>query len=220
MSTIYWCLGIAFLLMMFGHEDKANATSVSYNLMVGILACSPLVFIIVKHLTYKVIVDSRKITATDIFSKKTALITQHSLVYTRQNFQSINFIIRRYDYVITIVNRNESVNINANVSNADGLFQAVRNIEKEQIFPYWIKKFIEEKTLKFGDKLTLQENGIMYGKKFYDYSSLSSISIQNGRVHFKKAGALWQTSILTIPCGEIPNLQTFIAIIHQTSELM
>ena len=141
-------------------------------------------------------------------------------VYTKRNFQSFNVIIRRYDYQIKIINGNEVVKINANMNNADALFELVRDMESEYILPYWIESFNRMQMLKFDEKLMLEKNGIRYNNKLYNYSSLSSITIQNGSVYLKKEGALWQSAVLTIPCANIPNLQTFLTIVHQTSGLL
>lgn len=66
------------------------------------------------------------------------------------------------------------------MNNADALFELVRDMESEYILPYWIESFNRMQMLKFDEKLMLEKNGIRYNNKLYNYSSLSSITIQNG----------------------------------------
>jgi hypothetical protein len=219
-SHLYCIIVFILIVAIFGRADEVNNVSATYAIFYAVLAGSPAILFLVKNLSEKLVIDKNRIVRTDLFSKDSVLINKYSLIYTKRNFQSFNVIIRRYDYQIKIINGNEVVKINANMNNADALFELVRDMESEYILPYWIESFNRMQMLKFDEKLMLEKNGIRYNNKLYNYSSLSSITIQNGSVYLKKEGALWQSAVLTIPCANIPNLQTFLTIVHQTSGLL
>lgn len=210
-SKIYWVIGILICIMVFFQADETTTKA-----SVGVIACF-VIGMAVKAMSHQVIVSNNKIVSKNLFGEKSILVTSDSRIYLRQSLQSYNVIIRHYDYEIHIVNRNESLKINANVNDADTLFGYMRQLEQKIILPKWIESFARNRQLKADDHLSLFEDKIKINNKEYDYVSLSSITLVNGQLSLKKAGKLWETNVLVLPVSKIPNLSTCLTIIHNTS---
>ncbi|MDE2420585.1 MAG: hypothetical protein KGO49_05330 [Gammaproteobacteria bacterium] len=169
----------------------------------------------VRSMTSQVIVSGNRLTSKNIFKERTINILPESRIYICRNMQSINFVLRFYDYSIKIVNPDETLKINANVNDADTLYQIVAGLEQKHILPVWLERFSNQPSLALDDNLTMTRNGIKYKNKVYLYDNLSGMKLESGYFRLMANGKLWQTALLALPVSAIPNIVTFMTLMNQ-----
>ncbi len=111
-SKIYWLFGVVLLLGALIQAAPENRMIFALILLGYGLLCTYI-------MSNRVIVKNNSLTAKHFLSEKSIFILPDSRIYIRRSLQTINFIIRRYDYSIKVVNKDRTLTLNANVNNAD-----------------------------------------------------------------------------------------------------
>ena len=171
----------------------------------------------IRSMSNQVIVSRNRLTIKNLFKEQSIDILPESRIYIRKNVQSLNFVFRFYDYSIRVVNPDQTLKINANVNDADTLYQIVAELEQKYILPVWLERFSNQSTLTLDGTLTMTRNGIKYKNKIYLYNNLSGMELKSGHFRLMANGKLWQTTLLVLPVSAIPNIITFMTLINQVS---
>lgn len=209
LTKVYWII----LLGLAGFSLTITRDTAALILIIAVYLV--FIWLALRSMSHKVIVSGRKLTSKNIFSERSILILPESRIYIRRNLQSFNLIIRHYDYSIKVVNPRETLKINANVNDADVLYDLISEIEQKVILPVWLEKFLQRHSLQMDNTLTIMTKGIKYKDKTYLYKDLSGIELERGYFRLLANGKLWQTAVLALPVSDIPNLITFMTLINQ-----
>lgn len=202
-SKIYWILGLVLAASVVGTPDTATGKFV---------ASAPfflLLFFGLKAMSHRVSIHGRRLTSKTLFGEQSIDILPQSRIYIRRNMQSYNLILRHYDYRIDVVNPGQTLKINANVNDADQLFEAVAQLERRYISPDWLDQWQRNRRLQLDDRWLLTPTGIQYGKKTFFFDKINAIDVNHGYFRILADGKLWQTALLSVPVSELPNIHTF-----------
>jgi hypothetical protein len=209
LTRFYWIV----LLILF--SSLLTIPDTSGGMLLTLICYLALVGLALHSMTRKVTINSRYITCKNLFKEQSIRIVPESRIYIRKNLQSFNLVYRHYDYRIKIINRDQTLSINANVNDADTLFAIIGQIEQEVILPQWLERFSRQSSVQLDANLTLLKTGIQYKNKTYLYENLSGMELKNGHFQLLSNGRLWQTAVLNLPVFEIPNLLTFMTLTSQ-----
>lgn len=209
LTRFYWIILLIVCSSLLTIPDSNS------GLLIMALCYLALISLALHSMTRKVIINSRYVTCKNLFKEQSIRIVPESRIYIRKNLQSLNLVYRHYDYRIKIINRNQTLTINANVNDADTLFALIGQIEQDVILPLWLERFSHSHNLKLDANLTLLKTGIQYKNKTYLYENLSGMELKNGHFQLLANGRLWQTAVLNLPVFEIPNLLTFMTLTNQ-----
>ncbi|OAL78474.1 hypothetical protein AY606_08605 [Acinetobacter sp. SFB] len=212
LSKVYWSILLIGLTLILLSIDAPGGKSVFAIIYVVLIALA------IRSFSYKVNVTGRKITTRTLFTENSISIRPESRIYIRKNIASLFFLYRHYDYKIKIINPKEKLNINANVNDADALFELIAQLEQKIIFPVSWEHFSTQKKLRLDQDLTIHPQGITYKDKDYLYRSLSNIELEQGYFRLKAEGKMWETTVLALPISQIPNLTTFMLLVHHDLE--
>lgn len=212
LSKVYWIILLIGLTMILLSIDATEGKTVFGIIYVILIALA------IRSFSYKVSVTGRKITTHTLITENSISILPESRIYIRKNIASLFLLYRHYDYGIKIINPKEKLNINANVNDADALFELIAQLEQKIIFPVSWERFSTQKKLKLDQDLTIHPQGITYKNKDYLYKSLSSIELEQGYFRLKAEGKMWETTVLALPVSQIPNLTTFMSLVHHDIE--
>lgn len=212
LTKFYWVLlliGATFILFAMESSDGRLFMGLIFLLLIALA---------IRSMSYKVHIKGRKITKKTLFTERSINIFPESRIYITKNITSLYILYRHYNYAIKIINPNETLNINANVNDADVLYELIAELEQKIILPVWFERFSKQQSLKMDSHLSINNKGITYKNKDYPYESLSSIELEQGYFRLKADGKLWQTSVLALPVSAIPNLTTFMTLIQQNQQ--
>lgn len=210
-TKFYWIvLLIGIFILLFAIRNTGGRVFIATAFLV-------LLALAIRSMTHQVMIKGRRLVYKNLFNEKSINIIPESKIYVKRNIQSFFILYRHYDYSIKIINPNEELNINSNVNNADELYRLVANLEQKIILPVLLERYSNQQTLAMDKDLTISFTGIKYKNKDYLYNSLSGIELENGYFRLLANGKLWQTSILALPISAIPNMTTFMTLIHHNN---
>lgn len=208
LTKFYWAVLLILLLPILSIPDTTLSLII---LLIGYLA---IIAFAINSMTRKVTVSGRRITQKNIFKESAIRIIPESKIYICKNIQSLYFLYRHYNYSIKVVNPDQTLKINANVNNADDLYQLVAQLEQTVIQPVLLDRFIRAGAIQMDNALSISKTGLSYKNKTYQYDKLSGIELKNGHLHLMANGKLWQTNVLVLPVANIPNLLTAMTLLH------
>lgn len=208
LTQFYW---IAFIVLIASFLTADNNSSIQIFL---VILFSLSIGFSIRSITSKVIIKEQTITFRNLFTEKSIYITPESKIYIKRDVQSVNFIFRHYDYSVTVVNPNETLSINTNVNNADKLYGLISELEQKIILPVLYKHYKNNHRLILDQYLSINPSGIQYKGREYLYTYLTGIEFKNGHFNLLAEGKLWQTTVFSLAVSDIPNLNTFITLVH------
>ena len=208
LTKFYWILLLVFGLFAVSMPDDFWSKASFFVCWLGLL------FVALRAMSLKVVVQGRRLTEKNLFAEKSIDILPESRIYIRRNLQSFNLIIRHYDYRITVVNPHETLKINANVNDADQLFDAVAQLERRYVTPGWLDQFARQGRLQLDRQWLVTRTGLEYRGKAYFFDKINGMELKNGQFMLMADGRLWQTAVLNVPVSEIPNVYSFMALLN------
>ncbi len=209
LTKFYWILLLVFGLFAVSMPDDVWSKVSFFVCWLGLL------FVALRAMSLKVMVQGRRLTAKNLFAEKSIDILPESRIYIRRNLQTFNLIIRHHDYRITVVNPNETLKINANVNDADQLFDAVAQLERRHVTSGWLDRFARQGRLQLDGQWLITRTGLEHRGKAYFFDQINGIALKNGQFMLMADGRLWQTAVLSVPVSEIPNLHSFMALLDR-----
>ncbi|MEG0482061.1 MAG: hypothetical protein RR575_05370 [Acinetobacter sp.] len=211
LTKFYWiALLIGLFFLLFTIKNSGGRMFIATIFFV-------LFILAIRSITSQVMIKGRKLIYKNLFIEKSINIIPESKIYIKRNIQSFFIIYQHYDYSIKVINPNEKLIISSNVNNVDELYALISSLEQKIILPVLLERYTNQKALIMDQNLSISTTGIKYKNKDYLYNSLSGIELENGYFKLLANGKLWQTTILTLPASSIPNLTTFMTLIHHSS---
>ena len=101
---------------------------------------------------------------------------------------------------------------NDNIDNVEALGNTIATETARTLWPRYIAAYQAGQTLPFG-KISLNQQGVNYGKEVFPWHQLSAIQIQRGFLSLKKEGDK-QGNRRVIQASEIPNVDVFMALVN------